>query len=352
MDSEQFHSCPTAIIHWTPLFLMHNSAPLLFTLNASRAFGEKVGHALGVPLDEHEEREFEDGEHKSRPLVNVRGRDVFVVQSLYADAQQSVNDKLCRLLFFIGALRDASAGSVTAVVPYLCYARKDRKTQPRDPVTTRYVASLFEAVGTDRVVTLDVHNLAAFQNAFVCHTDHLEAKSLLVSYFAPLLCNDEVVVVSPDVGGVKRAELFRQALANVTGKTISGAFMEKQRSKGVVSGEAIVGEVKGKTALIIDDLISTGTTILRAAVACRRHGAKNVYAAASHGVFTGAANDVLANEALDKVIVTNTIEPFRVVSEAARSKLEILNVAPLFAAAIQCIHAGGSIVELLEKQES
>ncbi|MHB1293248.1 MAG: ribose-phosphate diphosphokinase, partial [Sulfuricella sp.] len=176
---------------------MNDENLMLFTLNASRAFGERISQALGIPLSEHEEREFEDGEHKSRPLVNVRGRDVFVVQSLYADAEQSVNDKLCRLLFFIGALRDASAGCVTAVVPYLCYARKDRKSQPRDPVTIRYVASLFEAVGTNRVLTLDVHNLAAFQNAFRCHTDHLEAKSLFVRYFAPLAHNEEVVVVSP-----------------------------------------------------------------------------------------------------------------------------------------------------------
>jgi ribose-phosphate pyrophosphokinase len=329
-------------------FLMNDKNLMLFTLNASHAFGERVSQKLGVSASEHEEREFEDGEHKSRPLVNVRGRDVFVVQSLYADTQQSVNDKLCRLLFFIGALRDASAGSVTAVVPYLCYARKDKKTQPRDPITTRYVASLFEAVGTDRVLALDVHNLAAFQNAFRCRTDHLEAKPLFVRYFAALLRSEEVVVVSPDVGGIKRAEQFRQALARATGKTVSSAFMEKQRSKGVVSGEAIVGEVKDKVALIIDDLISTGTTILRAASACRQLGAKKIYAAASHGVFAEAANEVLANEALDKVIVTNTIPPFRLNSEAARAKLEVLDAAPLFAAAITHIHTGGSIVDLLE----
>lgn len=328
---------------------MNDENLMLFALNASHAFGERIGQELGTPLSEHEEREFEDGEHKSRPLVNVRGRDVFVVQSLYADAEQSVNDKLCRLLFFIGALRDASAGSVTAVVPYLCYARKDRKSQPRDPITTRYIASLFEAVGTNRVLTLDVHNLAAFQNAFRCHTDHLEAKSLFVRYFVPLVRNEEVVVVSPDVGGIKRAEQFRQALANAAGKQVFSAFMEKYRSKGVVSGERIVGEVEGKAALIIDDLISTGGTILRAALACRRLGAKNVYAAASHGVFVGAANEVLAHEALDRVIVTNTIPPFRLNSEAARSKLGILDAAPFFAAAIARIHAGGSIVALLEE---
>lgn len=147
---------------------------MLFALDASRDFGEAVSRELGTALAAHEEREFEDGEHKSRPLVNVRGRDVYVMQSLYGDAKQSVNDKLCRLLFFLGALRDASAARVTAVVPYLGYARKDRKSKARDPVTTRYVATLFEAVGTDCVVTLDVHNLAAYQNAFRCRTEHLE----------------------------------------------------------------------------------------------------------------------------------------------------------------------------------
>jgi N-terminal domain of ribose phosphate pyrophosphokinase len=188
----------------------------IFALGASRDFGERVSACLGIPLSALEEREFEDGEHKARPLVSVRGKDVFVIQSLYGDSRQSVNDKLCRLLFFLGALRDASAASVTAVAPYLCYARKDRKSKSRDPVTTRYVAALLEAVGADRVVTMDVHNLAAFQNAFRIHTDHLEAKNLFVEYFVPLvrplIQQAEVVVVSPDAGGVKRAEDFRQAL--------------------------------------------------------------------------------------------------------------------------------------------
>jgi len=139
---------------------------MLFALDATRAYGEAIARELGITLSAHEEREFEDGEHKTRPLVNVRGRDVYVIQSLYADAKQSGNDKFVRLLFFLGALRDASACRLTAIVPYLAYARKDRKSKARDPVTTRYVATLFEAVGTDCVVTLDVHNLAAFQNAF------------------------------------------------------------------------------------------------------------------------------------------------------------------------------------------
>ena len=159
---------------------MNDTEVAIFTLNASRDFGEKVCAHLHLPLSAHEEREFEDGEHKARPLVSVRGKDVFVIQSLYGDAHQSVNDKLCRFLFFLGALRDASAARITAVIPYLCYARKDRKSKPRDPVTTRYVAAVFEAMGIDRAVTLDVHNLTAFQNAWRISVDHLEAKKLFV----------------------------------------------------------------------------------------------------------------------------------------------------------------------------
>jgi ribose-phosphate pyrophosphokinase len=321
---------------------------LLFALNASRVFGEQVSDKLGLPLSAHEEREFEDGEHKCRPLVNVRGKDVFVIQSLYSDLHHSVNDKLCRLLFFLGALRDASAAHLTAVVPYLCYARKDRKSKARDPVTTRYVASLFEAVGIDRLVTLDVHNLAAFQNAFRSRTDHLEAKKLFIDYFVPLVRQEDVVVVSPDVGGIKRAEDFRQTLSTVLGRTIPSAFMEKYRSAGVVSGEAVVGEVAGKVAIIIDDLISSGTTLARAAEACRARGATKMYAAASHGVFVGQANTVLARPALDQVVVTDTIPPFRLHPDVVKTKLVVLNAAALFAEAIRSIHTGGSIVALLE----
>lgn len=320
----------------------------VFALNASRDFGAKVCAHLGLPLGEHEEREFEDGEHKARPLVNVRGQDVFVVQSLYSDLQQSVNDKLCRLLFFLAALRDASAERVTAIVPYLCYARKDRKSKSRDPVTTRYVATLFEAMGVDRVVTLDVHNLAAFQNASRSRADHLEARKLFVDFFAPLVQAQDVVVVSPDVGGVKRAEDFRQALSQALGRELRTAFMEKYRSAGVVSGEAVIGDVAGKAAIIIDDLISSGGTLLRAAEACRERGAKTIYAAASHGLFVGDASHVLAHAALQKVVVTNTVPPFRLDPQVRSAKLVVLDATALFAEAIRCIHSGGSIVKLVE----
>lgn len=327
---------------------MNQDAPVLFALQASRAFGEDVARHLGSALSAHEEREFEDGEHKSRPLVNVRNKDIFVIQSLYADTRQSVNDKLVRLLFFIGAVKDASAARVTAVVPYLAYARKDAKTQTRDPVTTRYVAQLFEAAGTDRVVTMDVHNLAAFQNAFRCRTDHLEATKLFVAYFAAQLKEEpQITVVSPDIGGMKRAERFRQALGHALNRELNVAFMEKARAKGVMRAGRMIGDVAG-TAIIIDDLISTGGTLLHAAAACREGGATKVYAAATHGVFVGNTNNLLSGTELDQIIVTDTIPPFRLDPNLARNKLTVLPAAPLFAEAIRRIHSGSSLVELLE----
>ena len=321
---------------------------ILFALESSRALAERVSAELGVPLGRHEERDFEDGEHKIRPLVNVRGQHVFVFHSLHGDAKESANDKLCRMLFFIGALKDASAARVTAVIPYLAYARKDRKTKTRDPVTTRYVAMLFEALGVDHVVTLEVHNLAAFQNSFRCATDHLDCARLFADHFAPLLADQEVAVVSPDAGGVKRADRFRQALMRALDRNVASAFVEKHRSLGVVTGGAVVGDVKNRIAIIIDDLISTGTTMTRAAKACRERGATKVFAAAAHGLFVGEASQVLLDPALDRMVTTDTIPPFRLDPAVVGKKLVILETAPLFAAAIRRVHEGGSIVELLE----
>ena len=319
----------------------------LFALNASRRYGEQIAAHLGTALAPHEERDFEDGEHKTRPLANVRGTHAFVIQSLYGDAQQSVNDKLCRLLFFIGALRDASAASVTAVVPYLCYARKDRKTKARDPVTTRYVAALFEAVGTSRVVTVDVHNLAAFQNAFRCATDHLEAQNLFVEFFARQLRDDPVAVLSPDVGGMKRADAFSRALVAALGRPVTTGFMQKRRSAGVVSGDMLFADVADRTVVIVDDLISTGTTILRAAKAAREKGAGKVYAAATHGLFVQGAERIVSDPVFEKVLVTDTVPPFRLKPEIAGERLAVLDTTALVAEAIRRIHTQGSIVDLL-----
>lgn len=318
----------------------------LFALDATRELGAAVATSLGVGLAAHEERAFEDGEHKTRPLVSVRDRDVYVLQSLHGGPQQSPHDKLCRLLFFLGALRDAGAARLTAVVPYLAYARKDRRTKSRDPVTTRYVAELLEAVGLDRIVVLDVHNLAAFENAFRCRTEHLEARGLFAAHLAPLLRGRGVTVVSPDAGGAKRAEALRESLAAALDADVGLAFLEKKRSGGVVSGEAVVGDLGGRSAVIVDDLISTGTTLGRAALACRAAGAERAIAAVTHGLFIGGAEQVLHDSPLETLLVTNSVPPFRLAPETVRARLTVLDVAPLLAEAIRRLHEGGSLVEL------
>lgn len=322
----------------------------LFALNNSRQFGELIAKELNISLNAHEEREFEDGEHKSRPLENVRNQDVFVIHSLYSDPTQSVNDKLCRLLFFSGALKDAAANKVTAVIPYLCYARKDRKTKTRDPVTTRYIATLLEAVGVDCVVTMDVHNLQAFQNSFRIPTINLEPGKLFAAYLIPFIKNEDPVIMSPDFGGIKRAEQFQQTVSKRLGKELPVIFMEKYRSSGIVSGERITGEVKEKTVIIIDDLISTGGTIARAAAGCKRLGARKVLAFATHGIFTGMPDQTLAEDALQQIIITNTIRPLRLEHTRIQEKVTVLNVAPLFAETIKRMQEGGSVSALLEEE--
>jgi ribose-phosphate pyrophosphokinase len=318
----------------------------LFALEATADLGKAIADRLGQRLSLHEEREFEDGEHKARPLEPVIGQNVYVIQSLHSGPNMSANDKLCRLLFFIGALKDGGAATVTAVVPYLAYARKDRRTKPNDPVTTRYVASLFEAVGTDAIVTLEVHNPAAFENAFRCRAVTMRGTPLLVAY-ARELGGERLCVVSPDTGGAKRAELFREALEAVSGHPIGRAFVDKHRSAGVVSGDMLVGDVAESTALVIDDLISTGGTLLRAAKAARRAGAHRVIALVTHGLFMPGSAEVLADPAIDRLVVTDTVPPFRLPAGAAREKLVVLPAAPLLAEAIARLHDHRALTDLL-----
>jgi ribose-phosphate pyrophosphokinase len=319
---------------------------MLFALGASSVLGRNVGEALGLELSRHEEREFEDGEHKARPLEPVEGAEVFVVQNLYGGPDESANDKLCRLLFFIGALKDAGARRVTVVSPYLCYARKDRKTKPQDPVTTRYVAQLFEAVGTDVVIVLDVHNPAALQNAFRCRTVALTAAPLFVDY-AKSLGERALSVVSPDPGGVKRAELFREALESACGFPIGKGFVDKRRSAGVVSGDLFAGDVAGSTVLIIDDLISTGHTLLRAANAVRNAGARRVIAMVTHGLFMPGSAEVIADDAIEKFVLTDSVPPFRLEPGLLREKLLFLPCSALLADAIRRIREGRAMDDLL-----
>lgn len=310
---------------------------LLFALDASAAIGEAIAEQLGVQLAPHEERAFEDGEHKARPRVDPLGRDVYVVQSLHGGPAQSGDEKLVRLLMFIATLRDHGARRVTAVVPYLAYARKDRRTKPFDPVSLRVLAQLFESVGLDALMTLEAHNPAAFDNALRLRAIHLEPGELFADAAAPLCAGGgPVAVVSPDVGGVKRVQLWRERLEERWQRPIGQAFIEKRRSAGMVSGSTlVVGDVGGATALLLDDLIATFGTLARAADAVRAAGARRVFAFAAHGLFAGAAADALAASCVERVFVTDTVPPFRLAAGAARARVTVLPSAPLFAAAIR-----------------
>ena len=327
---------------------MSPQPPVVFAIGASRTVGMTIANQLGIELGLHEEREFEDGEHKVRPLINVRGRNVFVVHSLYSDPHQSANDKLIRLIFLTGALKDASASRVTLVIPYLAYARKDRRSQPRDPVSIRYVAQMLEAVGADHVVTVDVHNLAAYQNAFRIPADHLDSVKIFIEHLVRVRDRDSLAILSPDIGGVKRAEHFRDALVRATGQVIPLGFMEKARAKGVLTPGRITGDVTGRTVIIFDDMISTRGTLAHAAAACKSLGAKRVVAAATHGLFTSRANDALSTRDIDQVIVTDSVPAGRLDPQMTATKLMVLPLAGLLAETIKRLHSGGSLVELLD----
>lgn len=311
--------------------------PLVFALGSSRPFGETLAAEMGLSLAAHEERAFDDGEYKFRSMTTVRGRDVYVLHSLYADTEHSVHDKLCQLLFFISAVKDAGAKRITAALPYLCYGRKDSRTSPRDPVVTRYVAQLLEAAGVDCVIALDVHNRSAFDNAFRCRTEHLKAQPVLAAAVLEWLGDRPLVVVSPDSGGVKRAEQFRRELGQRQGQELSGAFVEKHRDGNLLTGDALIGEVRGHVAVIVDDLISSGATLIRAVEACRDHGASGVVAAATHALFVSGGERLLDTPGLDGLFVTNSVTPQVALKD--HEKLHVIGMEKMFADAITALHA-------------
>lgn len=318
----------------------------LFALRETERLGAAVAQALGVSLDPHEERDFEDGEHKARPLVSVRGEDVYVVHNLAGGLGSSPNDKLLKLLFFIATCRENGAARVTAITPYLAYARKERQTKARDPVSTRYVAQLFEAVGIDCLITLDVHNFAAFQNAFRCRTLQLDTGALFVPVLRELAGAEPIVVFSPDGGGVKRAQLVKERCEAAMGNEVGFGFMEKRRSRGVVSGDLFAGDVDGKVVFLIDDMISTGGTMIRAARACRERGAKEVHAVATHGLFSKGAEALFTDPAIGRIVATDSAESASLAGAGREAKLQVLSTAPLIAEAIKRLHANSPISEL------
>jgi ribose-phosphate pyrophosphokinase len=333
----------------------------LFALNASRAFGTEVSKWLDVPLSPHKEDRFPDGEQYLRSLVNVRGRDTFVIQSLYSDAEESIVEKFTRLLFFIGSLRDASAASITAVIPYIGFFRQDRKTESRAPITSKYVAIQLESMGARRLLTMDVHSLAAMQNAFrKCIPDNLEAKHLLANAVVEKILHEEYamqipprdfVTISPDEGGINRTRRFRQILSQKLRRRIGMAFVDKYHEVGtgdnVISAETIIGNVEDKYVITVDDMISSGATLSKAKSLIIEAGGTPWGAAASHALCV--PQDKVNKNLIDvgHILTTNSITSGRLDEEVLK-KTEVLSCARLFAQAIRRIYEGESISDLLD----
>ena len=315
-----------------------------------------VAERAGVQLAPLEERRFEGGEFKLRPLESVRGRSVFVLQCLAATPDATVSDRLLRLLLLLHGLRDAGAERLIAVLPYFAFARKDRRTQVRDPVTSRYIAQLLESTGVHRVVALDVHNTAALDNAFRIPYDHLTALPMMVDHFARKLGGADIAVASPDVGGIKRAQLFRELLAARLGREVPLVFIEKRRALDVVSGGALVGEVSGKTVVVLDDLSATGGTLIRAAAACLKARAAAVHVAVTHVPMPAGLRILLDTPDIAGVAVTDSVgwppgsdttaSPTR--PSRPSTQLAVLPVAPLLGEAIRRMLSGEPIAPLLQ----
>jgi ribose-phosphate pyrophosphokinase len=324
--------------------------PALAGLSESQHLASAVGREADLPLVPIEERRFEGGEFKLRPLESVRGRTIFVLQSLAGTSEAPTCDRLVRLLFLVQGLRDAGAEPI-AVVPYLAFARKDRRTQLRDPVSSRYVAELLEAAGVRRVIGLDVHNAAAFDNAFRVPSDHLSALPLMVDHFARTLGAAGIAVVSPDVGGIKRAQILRERLASRIGRGVELAFIEKRRANEVVSGGRLAGEVAGRDVIVLDDLCATGGTLIRAARVCRHAGAASVRVAVTHVPLAAGLDALLAADEISSALITDSVGTPNLWTRTPSDpdKLTMLSVAPLFGEALRRIVQGRAVGPLLER---
>lgn len=319
----------------------------IFGMNATAKFAEAVADHLDIGLTKHVEKYFPDKEPYCRADENVRGCDCYVIQSLYSDETESVNDKFLKLCFFIGALRDASADRITLVAPYFPYQRQDRKTESRAGIHTKYIAMMLEMAGVNRVLTMDVHSLKVYQNALRCLQDHLEAKNLMVDYLTSELKEHpaEIAVLSPDSGGTERSERFQKKLAIKMNRKVDLVHMVKIREGDVVHGSRITDDVKGKLILVVDDMIASGSTLVKAHETIEKSGGIMYAACATHPLCVGNnVNDNLAK--LNRLVVTDTI-PMRTTDDI-KAKTKVLSTTKLFARAIRRIHdQGGSISDLL-----
>ena len=305
----------------------------LLSGNSNRGLAEKIAHCLGRSLSNTRVGQFSDGEIRVEIHDNIRGRDVFIIQSTC----DPCNDNLMEMLILADACKRASAGRITAVIPYYGYARQDRKVASRAPITAKLVADLITTAGIDRVLTVDLH-AGQIQGFFNRPVDNLFALPLLVRELEKV-CDKESIIVSPDAGGVERARSFAKKL------DVGLAIVDKRRS---APNEAavmhLIGNVEGKKAILVDDMIDTAGTLTKAAEAVMDHGAQSVMAAATHAVLSGPAIDRISHSSLSSVLVTDSI-PLELKSEQC-SKLQVTSVSALIAEAIHAIHNNASVSRL------
>jgi ribose-phosphate pyrophosphokinase len=318
--------------------ITHGKNIKIFTGNSNPELAKEIADRLGLPLGDSNVRTFSDGEISVNINETVRGVDVFVVQSTNAP----VNDNLMELLIMIDAFKRASAGRITAVLPYYGYARQDRKAKARDPITAKLVADILTAAGADRVLTMDLH-APQIQGYFDIPLDHLLGAPILSKYFVQkgFLDRDDIVVVSPDLGSVTRARKFADKLQAPI------AIIDKRRPRANVSEVMnIIGDIEGKTCILIDDMIDTAGTITNGAEALIKIGAKEVYACCTHAVLSGPAVERLQNSVIKELVFLNTIK----LDEAkASEKFKVLSVAPVFAEAIRRIYEDISVSKLFDE---
>ena len=305
----------------------------IFCGSANPALAEEICRCLELPLGKSEVTRFSDGEVCVQVLENVRGADVFVVQPTCAP----VDTNLMELLLMMDAFKRASARRITPVIPYYGYSRQDRKDRPRVPISAKLVADLLTTAGANRALTMDLH-APQIQGFFEIPVDHFFAAPVLVDYFQELKLSS-LTVVAPDAGGVERARFFAKKM------DCALAIMDKRRTE---ANEAeimhVIGDVKGRTAVVVDDMIDTAGTLVKTADALLEHGAKAVYACCTHPVLSGEAVPRICQSKIKKVVVTNSIP----ISEEARGcgRIEVLSVAPLLARAMQSIHEETSVSTL------
>ena len=307
----------------------------LFSGRASSRLGEDMAEYLGIPLGNIEVKSFSDKEVYVKINENVRGKDIFLIQSTCPP----VNENLMELLIMIDAFQRASAQRITAVIPYYGYARQDRKDQPRVPITAKLVANLITVAGADRVLTIDLH-AAQIQGFFDIKVDHLFAAPIFIDYFKEKHF-DDLVVLSPDVGGVRRARAYARRL------NASLAIVDKRRS---LANEAqvlhIVGEVKGKHILIVDDMVDTGGTMIAAMEVLKEKGAGEIYSSCTHPVLSGGACEKIERSSLKELVVTDSIPLENNKKVSKMSKIRVLSVTSLLGEAIRRIHENRSVSSL------